>query len=126
MPDIRQKKKLKRLNKIGCIKYDEVSESDMEIYEYLKSLGYVKIYYNTEFQHTREGITLVPTEPREISISERGKDYLAGEKSRKIEVWLPHIITFSISIIALICSLLSLSTTAPEVWKSIQTLLGHY
>ena len=125
MPSRLQMKKLKELCKIKTIECDGISESDMEIYEYLKSLGYVKIIYDSEFQRTKDGITLVPTDPLEIHIEELGKDYLENERKRKFEIWIPNIINFIIAVSALLISFVSLSTTAPEVWKNIQTIFAH-
>ncbi len=120
-----QKKLLKNLMKVKTIDCAGISESDMEIYEYLKSLGYIKIKYDSYTCPGENGkfITL-QTEPLSISIDEPGKGYLASEKNRKLEIWVPHIITFVISLIALFISFVSLSTTSPEVWKSILEFLN--
>lgn len=124
MPNKQQTRKLKNIRKIEVLKCEGIPKSDMEIYKYLESLGYVHITRETEFQRTRDGIALVPTDPLEIRITEPGKDYLASEKQRKIEMWIPIAINTIISVIALIFSLLSLSTTAPDIWKNIEKLLG--
>lgn len=95
MPNKQQMNKLKELNKVECIKCENISESDMKIYEYLKSLGYVKIEYDS-FTCLNENKKMVTfqTEPLSVSIDEPGKDYLASEKSRKREKWIPISISF--------------------------------
>ncbi len=121
MLDKKQFRILKSLNKLNSIECSEISDSDMEIYEFLKSLGYVKIEYNYFTCPGRDGhLSAIPTTPIRVSMAQPGKAYLASEKGRKLEIWIPHTINFIISIVALFFSLISLSTTAPEVWQSIQ------
>lgn len=95
MPNKQQMKKLKELSKVEHIECENISELDMKIYEYLKSLGYVKIEYDS-FTCLNENKKMVTfqTEPLNVSIDELGKDYLASEKSRKREKWIPISISF--------------------------------
>lgn len=105
------------LQKIKRSKKYYYTENESSMISYLRSQKYVSTSSEGGDRWGNNSISF-------CTITEFGKAYLSNTRNQKLEIWIPHIVTFAISLIALLISFVSLSTIAPEIWKNIEKFLS--
>lgn len=96
-----QTKLLKKILKLKTINCSDISDSELKVYKFLDTLGYVKITYRMKANPYSSDLKLVPTTPISISIHEAGKAYLY-ERKFEDRRWR---ITTALSVLALITAI---------------------
>lgn len=115
-----QYKLLKKISKSEKYDYTNSENSEKNIIIFLAKSGYIT--------YCHDGEKRIPDKYL-CSITESGKFFLASIRNEKQKIRKETIFSISallISLAALVISILSLSTTAPEVWKNIQRLLDFH
>ena len=109
----KQYKLLNRISKTNLLEYTNLTESELSIIYFLASQKLI-IYKSDPENDTRA------SKRKFCQITQEGYAAIYLFKVERFHFWIPSVIAF----IALIVSILSLSTTAPDVWKNILKVLS--
>lgn len=113
MVNSRQYKMLKRISKYNLFEYTDFSDDESEIIKFLADQGFVAY---TADPNTESRISY----KKYCRITQSGYAEIYSFKVEHFRFWIPSVI----SLIALLTSILSLSTTAPDVWNRILQVLS--
>lgn len=113
MINSRQYKMLKKISEHNLFEYTELSQNESDIISFLANQGFIAYAAdpNTESRISHK---------KYCQITQAGYAEIYSFKVEHFRFWLPSVI----SLIALLTSILSLSTTAPDVWNRILQVLS--
>ena len=113
MINSRQYKMLKKISEHNLFEFTDFSEGETEIISFLANQGFIAY---TADPNTESRIS----HKKYCRITQSGYAEIYSFKVEHFRFWIPSVI----SLIALITSILSLSTTAPDVWNRILQVLS--
>lgn len=113
MINVKQYKLLKQISKIELFEYTNLPESKISIIHFLADQKLI-IYKPDPENDSRV------SKRKFCQITQEGYASIYSFKVERFHFWIPSVIAF----IALVVSILSLSTTAPDVWKNILKVLS--
>lgn len=109
----KQYKLLKQISKTEFFEYTDFTESETSIIHFLASQKLI-IYKSDPQNDSRV------SKKRFCQITQEGYAAIYSFRVERFHFWIPSVI----ALIALVVSILSLSTTAPDIWKNILKVLS--